>query len=140
MSATRALKTLPASPKSYAPLMEKASSCLPTARTLSLRSYAMPRSTGPPLYKPPRLQTLAWLSSDAWSPLSPAAPSSFPDESRVEYCTAPVKPLLVGESYLIELPSRASKPPCPLVWDPCAHKAAVDSTDVVSVGALPKIG
>ena len=31
------------------------------------------------------------------------------------------------------MPSRASKPPCPLFWVPCAHKAAVDSTDVVWV-------
>src|SRR2546426_3219816 len=122
MTATRALNTLLASPKSYAPLIEKASSCLPTARTLSLRSNATPRSMGPLLYKPPRLQTFACRSSDRCSPLSPAAPSSFPDESRGEYCTAPVKPLLVGESYLIEFPRRASKPPCPLFWDPCAHK------------------
>src|SRR6058998_3886171 len=38
------------------------------------------------------------------------------------------------------LPVRASKPPCPLFRLPCAHSAAVDRVEVVSVGALPKIG
>src|SRR6185312_450600 len=39
-----------------------------------------------------------------------------------------------------ELPRRASKPPAPLDSVPCAHTEAVDSSDVVRVGTLPKIG
>src|SRR6516165_2876347 len=38
------------------------------------------------------------------------------------------------------LPVRASQPPWPLLRLPWAHTSAVDRIDVVSVGALPKIG
>src|SRR5215831_10601254 len=38
------------------------------------------------------------------------------------------------------LPVRASHPPWPLFRLPCAHTSAVDRIEVVSVGALPKIG
>src|SRR6516164_4496053 len=38
------------------------------------------------------------------------------------------------------LPVRASQPPWPLLRLPWAHTSAVDRIEVVSVGALPKIG
>src|SRR5450631_3769483 len=38
------------------------------------------------------------------------------------------------------LPVRASNPPAALFRLPCAHTSAVDRIEVVSVGALPKIG
>src|SRR5215472_9441918 len=38
------------------------------------------------------------------------------------------------------LPVRASQPPWPLLRFPWAHTSAVERIDVVSVGALPKIG